>query len=172
MTVRINKQKINLREKLTEFEDKVNFNEVVRGLGEYTGNVSIGGSLFVDDGGGVGIGTENPSEKLDVDGNLFIAGQLTGGLGGRSTTATATYQDWNHSRNARAGMGMYLLLGNYANGPEFGLGPNKYFHVLNFEYSSKNGSGNLSQWAIGYTENLFYMRVRYDNTWTAWTQII
>jgi len=42
MTVRINKQKINLREKLTEFEDKVNFDEVVRGLGEYTGNVGIG----------------------------------------------------------------------------------------------------------------------------------
>jgi hypothetical protein len=42
MTVRINKQKINLREKLTEFEDKVNFDEVVRGLGEYTGSVGIG----------------------------------------------------------------------------------------------------------------------------------
>jgi hypothetical protein len=42
MTVRINKQKINLREKLTEFEDKVNFDEVVRGLGEYAGNIGIG----------------------------------------------------------------------------------------------------------------------------------
>tara|TARA_B100000035_G_scaffold277318_1_gene255535 strand:- start:1406 stop:2143 length:738 start_codon:yes stop_codon:yes gene_type:complete len=53
MTVRINKQKINLREKLTEFEDKVNFDEVVRGLGEYTGNV--------------GIGTTNPGQKLTVE---------------------------------------------------------------------------------------------------------
>ena len=52
MTVRINKQKINLREKLTEFEDKVNFDEVVRGLGEYTGNV--------------GIGTASPAAKLDI----------------------------------------------------------------------------------------------------------
>ena len=42
MTVRINKQKINLREKLAEFEDKVNFDEVVRGLGEYTGNIGVG----------------------------------------------------------------------------------------------------------------------------------
>ena len=42
MTVRINKQKINLREKLAGAEDKVNFDEVVRGLGEYGGNVGIG----------------------------------------------------------------------------------------------------------------------------------
>jgi hypothetical protein len=54
MTVRINKQKINLREKLTEFEDKVNFDEVVRGLGEYDGNV--------------GIGTTNPGYNLHIAG--------------------------------------------------------------------------------------------------------
>ena len=42
MTVRINKQKINLREKLAGVEDKVNFDQVVRGLGEYGGNVGIG----------------------------------------------------------------------------------------------------------------------------------
>jgi hypothetical protein len=52
MTVRINKQKINLREKLAGVEDKVNFDEVVRGLGEYGGNV--------------GIGTTNPGAKLHV----------------------------------------------------------------------------------------------------------
>ena len=52
MTVRINKQKINLREKLAGAEDKVNFDEVVRGLGEYTGNV--------------GIGTTNPDYKLHI----------------------------------------------------------------------------------------------------------
>ena len=53
MTVRVNKQKINLREKLTEFEDKVNFDEVVRGLGEYTGNV--------------GIGATSPDQPLEVN---------------------------------------------------------------------------------------------------------
>ena len=52
MTVRINKQKINLREKLAGVEDKVNFDEVVRGLGEYGGNV--------------GIGTTNPDQTLHV----------------------------------------------------------------------------------------------------------
>ena len=52
MTVRINKEKLNLREKLTEFEDKVNFDEVVRGLGGYKGNV--------------GIGTTNPEMVLSI----------------------------------------------------------------------------------------------------------
>ena len=52
MTVRINKQKINLREKLAGAEDKVNFDEVVRGLGEYTGNI--------------GIGTTSPDARLNV----------------------------------------------------------------------------------------------------------
>lgn len=42
MTVRISKPKINVREKLTEVADKVNFDQVVKGLGEYTGNVGIG----------------------------------------------------------------------------------------------------------------------------------
>jgi len=73
MTVRINKQKINLREKLAGAEDKVNFDEVVRGLGEYGGNV--------------GIGTTNPisSAKLEVQGNSNGAA----GIGIRHTGATA-----------------------------------------------------------------------------------
>lgn len=54
MTVRINKQKINLREKLAETEEKVSFDEVVRGLGEYSGNV--------------GIGTTDPDSELTIGG--------------------------------------------------------------------------------------------------------
>ena len=61
MTVRINKQKINLREKLTEFEDKVNFDEVVRGLGENTAPL-----ILNKDVGNVGIGTTNPTHHLNI----------------------------------------------------------------------------------------------------------
>ena len=58
MTVRINKQKINLREKLAGAEDKVNFDEVVRGLGEYGGNV--------------GIGTTSPDSALHISSNSAV----------------------------------------------------------------------------------------------------
>lgn len=74
MTVRINKQKINLREKLTEFEDKVNFDEVVRGLGEYDGNV--------------GIGIEDPVNALHVHGKADGLGYIR--ISDTSTGSTAT----------------------------------------------------------------------------------
>jgi hypothetical protein len=61
MTVRINKQKINLREKLAGVEDKVNFDEVVRGLGENTAPL-----ILNKDGGNVGIGTTSPSCRFHV----------------------------------------------------------------------------------------------------------
>ena len=65
MTVRINKQKINLREKLAETEEKVSFDEVVRGLGEYSSNVGIGNMTILSDGN-VGIGTDSPAYPLHV----------------------------------------------------------------------------------------------------------
>jgi hypothetical protein len=64
MTVRINKQKINLREKLAETEEKVSFEEVVRGLGENTSSL-----ILNKDGGNVGIGTTNA-----ISGRLYIIG--------------------------------------------------------------------------------------------------
>ena len=55
MTLKINKPEINIREEISKISNKVTFGEVVRGLGEYTGNV--------------GIGTAGPGVKLDVNDN-------------------------------------------------------------------------------------------------------
>jgi len=99
-----------------------------------------------------------------IGGNLIIGSgnsdyQLIGGIGAASTLGT---QDWNHSTNARSGSGATLLLGTATNGPSGA----QYFHSFCFLYSS---SGNLTQWAIGYSTNHRYQRNRYNNTWSSWS---
>jgi hypothetical protein len=95
--------------------------------------------------------------------NLHLSNQIIGGFGAEVTSGTA---DWNHSTNARSGMGKTLLLGTATNGP----GPAFYFHPVTFEYATKDGTGNMTQLAIGYTTNRIFMRYRYNNSWTAWTE--
>ena len=85
------------------------------------------------------------------------------GLFGSKTTGGTT--DWNHVTNARSGNGYTLLLGSHSNGP----GGSQYFHVICFEYSTKNGSGNMTQLAIPYTSGTIYSRYRYSGTWSGWS---
>lgn len=81
--------------------------------------------------------------------------------------------DWNDATNACGGCGYTLLLGNAANGP----GPAVYYHPFGFEYSTKNGTGTLTQFAIPYgyapgMDSNIFMRGRYDDSWTAWVKIV
>ena len=64
MTLKINKPEINIREEISKISNKVTFDEVVRGLGEYTGNV--------------GIGTTEPDEKLTILDNIKPVIRLVG----------------------------------------------------------------------------------------------
>lgn len=75
--------------------------------------------------------------------------------------------DWNHSTNARSGMGYTLLLGNASNGP----GGTIYYHAVSFEYSSKNGTGNMTQLAIPYNGSQQYIRYRYSGSWSSWSAV-
>jgi hypothetical protein len=112
--------------------------------------------MTLKENGNVGIGTTAPAAKLHVN------GQIIGGFGAVTTGGTA---NWNDATNARSGSGYTLLMGNAANGP----GPAVYFHPFSFEYSSKDGTGNLNQWAISYSGAYGpYFRTRYSGTWTAW----
>jgi len=99
-----------------------------------------------------------------TSGSITINGLMIGGLGAYSTGGTT---DWNHSTNARSGQAHTLLLGNATNGP----GGSQYYHVLGFEYSSKNGSGNLLQIGLPYTSNNIVFRTRYSGTWSGYSTI-
>lgn len=127
-----------------------------------TGNVLIGSS------------TDDETNKLQVagaykfTGDGFLGSSVSGGFGAKVTTGTT---DWNDATNARSGNGVTLLLGTATNGP----GVSGYFHPFSFEYSSKNGSGNLSQFAIPYGNVVttpLYFRTRVSSTWSSWRALV
>ena len=96
---------------------------------------------------------------------ITLPQQIKGGFGAVTTSGTT---DWNHVTNARSGMGYTLLLGTHTNGP----GSSNYLHPVSFEYNSKDGSGNMTQFAIPYTgTNGPYFRSRYSNSWSGWYEI-
>ena len=99
---------------------------------------------------------------------IVVNGYMLGGLGAASTSGTL---DWNDSTNSRSGSTPTLLLGTATNGPG---GGSIYYHPLNFEYASKNGSGNITQLAIAYGSpgNSLRMRGKYDGTWSSWIEFI
>jgi hypothetical protein len=95
-------------------------------------------------------------------------GQLYGGFGAMTTNGT---KDWNHITNARSGNGYTILQGTTSvNGPSTASG---YWHSFSFEYNTKDGSGNMTQYAIPYQDGLdMYFRVRLNTVWGAWRTIL
>jgi hypothetical protein len=116
-------------------------------------------------GANIGIGTTAPSTSL------YVNGQIGGGFGAMGTSGT---KDWNDISNARPGSGYLLLRGmDASNAPN--PGDSSYFHPFSFEYASKDGSGQLTQFAIPYAvagslAQGMYVRGRYSGTWTGWYQ--
>lgn len=82
------------------------------------------------------------------------------------STSTSGTLDWNDVSNTQPGTSATLLLGSATNG--FSIG--NYYHPFNLEYSSKNGTGNVTQLAIAYglPGNDIKMRGRYAGSWTSW----
>jgi hypothetical protein len=118
---------------------------------------AVGDNLVLQAGG---------AERLQITatGLVHSSIQYTGGFGAQSSGGT---NDFNHSSNARAGNGFSLLQGVSANGP----GGTAYFHIFNYEYTSKNGTGNMTQLIYGYNSNLAYQRYRYSGTWSSWVAL-
>lgn len=119
-------------------------------------------------------GNSNGRFVIDSAGDITHTGMLTmqtsahhiiGGFGANSTGGTL---DWDDSTNARSGNGQTLLQGSSTNGPD---GSASYFHPFSFEYQSKDGTGNLTQLAVGYNALKFGFRYRFSSTWTSWAMI-
>lgn len=129
----------------------------------------------------VGIGTVAPASALDVTGTVRASdvtivgtGQLVGGIGAVTTSGVL---NWNDVSNARSGNGYTLLKNSTAsNFPiTFSSATNAdYFYPFSFEYNTKDGSGNLCQFAIPYGNTLsgIHYRTRYANTWDSWRSLV
>lgn len=81
--------------------------------------------------------------------------------------------DWNDLSNILPGSSSTMLPGTAANGP----GNGAYYHPFNFEYSTKDGSGNITQLAIPYSSpssinGFIHYRGRYSNTWGGWYTLL
>ena len=111
--------------------------------------------------------TVGGNDRIFIESNGDLKGQSSNaniiGFMGAKTTAGTT--NWNDSTNARSGNGYTLLLGSHSNGP----GPGLYYHPFTFEYTSRDGNGNMTQLAIPYNGGAIYSRYRYSGSWSGWT---
>jgi hypothetical protein len=132
-----------------------------------SGNVTLPAGLTVSGLASAGFVKTNASGVMSIDPSTY----LTTAADWFGAVTTGGTLDFNHVTNTRPGTGYTLLLGNATNGPGNG---GIYYHTLNFEYSSKNGTGNISQLAIAYGSpgNDIKMRGRYDSVWTSWVTFL
>jgi hypothetical protein len=132
-----------------------------------SGNVTLPAGLTVSGLASAGFVKTNASGVMSIDTNVY----LTSAADWFGAVTTGGTLDFNHVTNTRPGTGYTLLLGSATNGPGNG---GIYYHTLNFEYSSKNGTGNISQFAIAYGSpgNDLKMRGRYDSVWTSWVTFL
>jgi hypothetical protein len=152
-------------------------------LGTDSGYGSQTGAVTIAPNGNVGIDITNPSEKLNVSGNILATGNVTAS-GGNSTNWNTAYGWGNHasagyltsSFNVATGSSdsdpntntSAYFLTNHSNSPFIGL----YSHIQNHWWSS-NGS-NAAQHATTYngTGARFAVRHRYSGSWTPWAEAL
>jgi len=115
----------------------------------------------------------NQIPVVKADSSMVLPGHLIGGFGAVATTGV---QDWNDITNARSGSGNTLLNDSDANG--FGSA-GYYYHPFSFEYSTKTGTGNMTQLAIPYRpmdglvpQGSIYYRSRFSSVWGAWARLM
>jgi hypothetical protein len=99
--------------------------------------------------------------------NTLATNYLMGGLGG----VTVGLQSWNLNSSWRSGFPTELFRGDQPGGP----GGVDYFHVQNFEYISRDGSGNATRIAWPYslsTGSAPYLQTKYSGTASVWSKIL
>jgi len=106
---------------------------------------------------------EGDSIRVTTSGTNPITSEISLATGAATWSDTA---DWNSDDLAVAGSAHWITRGDTPNGP----GDHEYFYSFCFEYETKDGSGNLTQLAIGYESDKIFMRHRHSGTWSSWVE--
>jgi hypothetical protein len=125
---------------------------------------TIGGVSF-DGTGPINLPGVNQAGTQPTSGNAATASRT---LLGADTASDAT--DFNTV--TQAGHVSLLLRDTAPNAPPSASG--LYYHVVNYEYGPKNGTGQITQIAISYATpaNSMWIRGRFEGVWTPWRRFI
>lgn len=122
---------------------------------------------------------DTAADSLKLGGQLAVniptmeGGSLKTGFGAFGGAPAGPLEDWNDPANTHSGWSRYLMRGNNPNGP----GPITYYYVMNAEYGSRDGTGNVFQIAYPYLnstgvgadeKNSIYFRNRFQGVWGPW----
>jgi len=132
-----------------------------------SGNFSAGTITAALSGNASSATASSTQAHSDTSTNIATTAWVRNILGARTTSGVT---DWNDVSNTRPGTGYTLLLGTATNG----MGGGNYYHPFNLEYSSNDGTGNVTQLAVAYGSpaNEIYMRGRYAGSWSSWVRLL
>lgn len=117
-------------------------------------------------------GAKTFSSDLTINGDLLATSNTSQVIGGFGANTTGGVKSWDDVSNARSGSGETLLFTDAINGslPH----SNDYYHPFSFEFNSKDGSGNLTQFAIPYRTQLGKLnyRSKFNGVWQEWAEFL
>lgn len=131
-------------------------------------NISgLGNIAFSDHSISIGHNINKDGYAVENGVSLDLSGIITGGFGAQGAPTTG---DWDGINSARSGSGLHLMRPGYTNSP---AGSN-LLYAFGYEYLTKDGRGNMTQFAIPYFDGSgFYgLRFRFNQNWSPWRAIL
>lgn len=117
-------------------------------------------------------GSKTFSSDLTINNDLLATSNNSQIVGGFGANTTVGVKSWDDVSNARSGSGEILLNTDATNGslPH----SNDLYHPFSFEYQSRDGSGNMTQFAIPYRTQIGKLnyRSRFGGVWQEWAEFL
>lgn len=117
----------------------------------------------------ISIGPNIHKSDYDILGgvSLDLTGVVTGGFGAQAAPTTGS---WDDNVNARSGCGLNLMRPTLDGSPP----QSNLLYSFGYEYLTKDGRGNMTQFAIPYFvgSGFYGLRFRFNQQWSPWRAIL